>query len=185
MRRALLSLCLAFTLAGAGCSGWYLRGTGPDAGKVQDLLLVASSAPQLAAYFQSELFYNRVKVVASRDKAKIVLELSNENFENRTISVDPTTGKVREIELTLSVTASVRGPGGKLIVDSQKMSWVEDFVFDEISALGTEAQEVSTKQELCKTAARALMLRLETLDYDKGETAQKPQTKPSRKKTAS
>jgi len=185
MPRTLLALCLAFALAVSGCSGWHLRGKGPEAGKVKSVMLIAKNAPQTAIAFNYEIFYNNVRSVSSRDKASAIVTISNENFERRVISVDPATGKVREIELTLEITVSVRGPGEKLLVNEQKMSWVEDFVFDEISVLGTEAQEVTTKQELCKTAARSLMLRLQTLDYDKPLPEPQRKPKPStRLKTA-
>ncbi|MBI4694096.1 MAG: hypothetical protein HY749_08745 [Gammaproteobacteria bacterium] len=181
MHRALVSLCLAFALAASGCGGWYLRGTGPDSGKLKDLYLVTNNAVQIAGAFRNELYYNSINSVFSREKANIIVELSNENFERRVLSVDPTTGKVREVELTLEVTVSVRGPGNKLLVNNQKMSWVEDFVFDEISVLGTEAQEITTKLELGKTAARALVLRLETLDFEKPA---EPEPKPKKSKHA-
>jgi outer membrane lipopolysaccharide assembly protein LptE/RlpB len=174
MHRAIALLCLVIALAATGCGGWYLRGTGPDAGKIKNLYLISNNAMQIAGAFRNELYYNSITSVFSREKADVVVELANENFERRTLSVDPVTGKVREIELTLEVTVSVRGPGGKLLVNNQKMSWVEDFVFDEISVLGTEAQEVTTKLELGKTAARALVLRLETLDFTKVEPEPKP-----------
>ena len=181
MHRALVSLCLAFALAASGCDGWYLRGKGPDSGKLKNIYLVTNNAVQIAGAFRNELYYNSISAVGSRDAADIIIELSNENFERRAISVDPQTGKVREVEVTLEVTATVRGPGNKLLVNNQKMSWVEDFVFDETSVLGTEAQEITTKLELGKTAARALMLRLETLDFDKPA---QPEPKPKKEKRA-
>lgn len=151
-----------------GCGGWRLRGTRKNV--LGDVKLVKITAPtygQLYAYFVAELSYINVGVTQDPAKAQAIIEWSNESFERRVLSVDPDTGKVREIEVTLTMTMTVRGADGSLISAPQAYRWTEDFVFDEGSLLGTVENEQVLRLEMAKVAARALVLKLETIDFGK------------------
>jgi outer membrane lipopolysaccharide assembly protein LptE/RlpB len=101
----------------------------------------------------------------TKDKstADVVVDLQNEEFDRRVLSVDPDTGKVREVEIGLQVRFSVRTGGGELIHPSETLNWEQDFVFDENSVLGTVEQETRLRVNLAQDAARTIMVKLETL----------------------
>jgi outer membrane lipopolysaccharide assembly protein LptE/RlpB len=81
------------------------------------------------------------------------------------LSVDPISGKVREVEVGLEVGFSVRAKDGKLLAPFQKMRWVQDYVFDESSLLGTYEQQSTIQGELSQDAAATILLRLETIEF--------------------
>lgn len=149
----------------AGCGGWYLRGTRKSELSGRKLFLLMSNVSYLAPYFRTQLAYNNIVVVNYRENADAVVEIKNEGFDRRVLSVDPDTGKVREIELGLEVEVTVRAPDGSLIAAPDTLHWEQDFVFDEGSLLGTEEVEQTVRYELAKNAAQALMLKLETVDF--------------------
>ena len=151
-----------------GCGGWALRGTRRDVlGKVKRLHVKAPSYGTLYAYFVAELSYINVSIVQDPAKTDAIVELSGESYDRRVLSVDPDTGKVREIEVTLTIGMTVRGADGSLISAPETLRWTEDFVFDEGSLLGTVENETVLRTEMSKVAARALVLKLETVDFNR------------------
>ena len=155
----------ATTLLG-GCGGWYPRGTRKNVlGEVKTVLVETPSRGLLYNYFATELSYIGVAIVGDRAKAQAVIELAPERYERRVLSVDPDTGKVREVEVTLSTRIAVRGRDGSLISAPENFRWTEDFVFDEASLLGTVEVEQNLRYEMAKVAARVLVLKLETIDF--------------------
>lgn len=167
-RRQLLGALLAVTGTSslAGCGGWYLRGTRKNVlGDVKRVFVSSPTRNLLYSYFITEMSYINVSVVADRAQADVVIELAEERYERRVLSVDPDTGKVREVEVTLSTQLAVRGKDGSLISAPERFRWTEDFVFDEGSLLGTVEVEQNLRVEMAKAAGRALVLKLETIDF--------------------
>lgn len=151
-----------------GCGGWRLRGTRKNVlGDVRHVTVKAPSYGQLYNYFAAELSYINVGTSQNSPSADVIVEWSNETFDRRVLSVDPDTGKVREIEMTMTMTMTVRARDGSLISAPQPYRWTEDFVFDESSLLGTVENENTLRLEMAKVAARALVLKLETIDFGK------------------
>ncbi len=160
----LLIALWAITLAClGGCSDWYLRGTRTSSVPIKSAHVSAATAPKLRIQVDRELRLRGVTLASKKD-AQATIELSNENFDRRVLSVDPDTGKVREVELGLEVGYSVRANDGKLLSAPQKLSWVQDFVFDETSLLGTTERESIIQRELSEDAAQTILLRLETIE---------------------
>ncbi len=168
-RRFLLSLGLAASAAAlGGCGGWALRGTRRNVlGDVKRLYVKAPSYGVLYSYFAAEVSYINVSIVRDPAGADATVELTNEVYDRRVLSVDPDTGKVREIEVTLTMGMTVRAADGSLLSAPENLRWTEDFVFDEGSLLGTVENEAVLRQEMAKVAARALVLKLETVDFNK------------------
>jgi outer membrane lipopolysaccharide assembly protein LptE/RlpB len=168
MRRRFLARLAAVALAMplAGCGGWRLRGTRKDVlGDVTRIFVQAASYGPLYSYFANELSYINVGITQDRSTADAIVELTNERYERRVLSVDPDTGKVREIEVTLTMGMTVSGADGSTISGPAAFRWTEDFVFDEGSLLGTVETEAVLRQEMAKVAARALVLKLETIKF--------------------
>jgi len=141
----------------SGCSDWQLRGGRTIA--IKSALVNAATAPRLRAAVRHELHYSGVDVFTSGDY-QVKIELNEESFDRRVLSVDPDNGKVREVELGLEVSFSVRGKDGKLLVPAQKLTWVQDFVFDESSVLGTREIASTIEGLLAKDAAQTIIRRL-------------------------
>ncbi|MEQ8496425.1 MAG: LPS assembly lipoprotein LptE, partial [Gammaproteobacteria bacterium] len=104
------------------------------------------------------------RIVRSRSQADLIVDIEGERFERRTLSVDPDTGKVREVELVLSTSFAVRTPAGTLLVPREDVSWQLDYVFDEAAVLGNVEQDNIIQRDLAETAATAIALRLQVLE---------------------
>jgi len=146
------------------CGGWYLRGNRQTAlsGKVFYVKPMPSSA--LETFLYIELRNAGLSITPRLAQADAVIELSRESIERRVLSVDPATGKVREVELILEVQLEVRAASGRLVIAPERFSWAQDFVYDEGSVLGTQEVEAVSRQQIEREVARSLALRMETID---------------------
>ena len=164
-RRRWLGLVLGASAAGLlpGCSGWYLRGTRKTAMTGKKVYVTPAPGGKLDEVLRPELTYAGISVTKSRDQADAVVALQNESFDRRVLSVDPKTGKVREVELGLEDRFEARDGKGRILIAPEKFQFYQDFVYDEGSVLGTSEVEQGSRVELEKQAARSLVLRIENL----------------------
>ena len=158
-----LTIILSIALLTSGCGDWHLRGTRTDLINLKAVTINGTAAPVLRLALLRELAFSNVRVV-KRANSEAVLELGREQFDRRVVSVDPDTGKVRELELTMEVGFAVRDKEGNLLAPYQNLSWLRDFVFDETALLGTNEQESVIRRELAEDAAKTIVLRLETIE---------------------
>lgn len=158
-----LILCAVLAVLVAGCSGWHLRGQGPNKPNFSRVYIDAADAYNVGVAVQRELYNRNMTLVLSPVGADLVVKIEGERFDRRILSVDPETGKVREIELGLEAYYSVRTGDGRLLVPREPLNWQLDYVFDEISLLGTVAQDQTVQLDLAKIAATTLVLRLQTV----------------------
>lgn len=172
--RILLLCALAATLT--ACGGWYLRGKGPHQPNFSRVYVNAPGAYHVGDAVKRELYNRRISVVASPVGADLIVAIESERFDRRILSVDPDTGKVREIELGLEAYFSVRSGDGRLLVPREPLTWQLDYVFDEISLLGTVAQDQTVQFDLAKIAATTLVLRLQTVQVPPPAGPQPPVT---------
>jgi outer membrane lipopolysaccharide assembly protein LptE/RlpB len=156
-----LSLCAVLSLS--ACGGWHLRGKGPHQADFSRVYLKTVRAGMVDLAVRRELFNRGMQVVAKRADAQVVVELEGEDYDRRILSVDPDTGKVREIELGLETNFSVRAADGRLLIPREPLNWQIDYVFDESSLLGTVEQDVTVQQDLAEIAATTLVFRLQSL----------------------
>lgn len=162
-RWAGLMVLLATALS--GCGGWYLRGTDAHARhSFHRIYLKGDSTEHLTIAVRREIYNRGLRVVTKRANADLIVELEDERYERRILSVDPGTGKVREIELGLLAHFTVRSPDGKLLVPREPLTFQLDYVFDEGSLLGTVEQDNTVQQDLAESAATSLIFRLESID---------------------
>lgn len=167
-----VSTVLLLVLSLSACGGWSLRGTRTDAVAVDSVYVSGKGAQNLRRALITELVQSGVRVARKRTAAGAVIELASETYDRRVLSVDSNTGKVREIELGLEVVFSIRGRDGKLLATPEKLSWVQDFVFDENSLLGTNERATIVERELAGDAAQSIRLRLETIDFSAQNSTQ-------------
>ena len=164
-RRQWLKLVLgaSATSALSGCGGWYLRGTRKTAMTGKKVFVTPVPGGRLDDVLRPELTYAGISVTTNRSKADAVLILQNQTFDRRVLSVDPRTGKVREVELGLEIRFEVRDAKGTILIAPEKFQFYEDFVYDEGSVLGTQEVEQGSRNALEREAARSLVLRIENL----------------------
>jgi outer membrane lipopolysaccharide assembly protein LptE/RlpB len=158
-----ISLLLGLICTLAACSGWHLRGTGPGSAVGIKVFVKDLNAILVGRALRQQLIDRGALVVGSRANADITIEVIGERFSRRILSVDPDTGKVREIELILRSDFAMRGNDGGLLVPRETVDWQLDYVFDEISVLGTVEQDTVVRSDLAVFAATAIVLRMQAV----------------------
>ena len=158
MRLTLIILIPIFVTL-SGCSGWHLRGLQDN--EVVDLRVFISfpRADQFGRALQRKII-ERGGVLAGEDKANFIVDIFYERFEKKLLSIDPRTGKVRELELRLEAEISVREKGGHLLIPKQVVQYERDYFFDELSAGFTTSQQSILERDLAEEAATAIIYRM-------------------------
>lgn len=162
-------LVLCVSTAVTACGGWHLRGSGEDSAVGIKVFVKSAAAPTVGPALITELRNRGATLVGSRSEADAVIAVVGENYGRRILSVDPATGKVREIELGLTTDFSIRGKDGQLLIPRETVAWQLDYVFDEGSVLGTTAQDVIIQLDLAAIAATAMVLRLQSAKVSASE----------------
>jgi outer membrane lipopolysaccharide assembly protein LptE/RlpB len=160
---ALISLISCVGSVLFACGGWQLRGVGEDTIVGDEVYLRVSSAPLIQSALIKELRDRGAKIADSASDAEFVITIDGERFDRRLLSVDPNTGKVREIELRVQTQFGVRDKEGTLLIPRQPVSFRLDYVFDEFSILGTKEVDRTVRRDLASMVATALSLRLEAV----------------------
>ena len=142
------------------------------------MFLDQARSPLVGVALINEFYRRGFERVTKRGEAEVIVKLEAESFERRTLSVDPATGKVREVELVLSTHFSARSASGKMLIPREPLTWQLDYVFDEGSVLGTVEQDLAIQQDLANTAATAIAFRLGALKLAP-EDLVKPATPPA------
>jgi len=143
------------------CGGWYLRGTRKTALSGKRFYVKPMPDSRLETFLYIELLNAGLAYTMRREQADAIVELSRESIDRRVLSVDPGTGKIREVELGLEVQLEANG---RLVIAPERFSWFQDFVYDEGSVLGTQERESTSRGQIEREVARSLALRLETID---------------------
>ena len=148
----------------AGCGGWHLRGTGPGGSLDHVVYVSAGGANDVGRALRTQIVNRGGRLTNTRQSADLVVDINGERFERQTLSVDPDTGKVREVQLQLTTSFAVRTRSGTLVVPREDISWQLDYVFDEGAVLGTVEQDQVIRRDLAEIAATAIALRLQVLE---------------------
>ena len=117
----------------------------------------------MTAQLQRQLQYNGVALMGGPALAEAVVTLRDERFEQRVLSVDPRTGKVREYELAYRVDLMVADAKGHSLLAAQSIDLLRDYTFDETAALAKSDEEQLLRQEIIQDAAATVLRRLETI----------------------
>ena len=104
-----------------------------------------------------------VTVTESTDTADSVLKLQGEQYEKRTLSVDPTTGKGREFEVTYSITFSLRSVEGEVLLRRQSIELQRDYLFDVDQVIGKSQEEGLLQAEMRRDAVQRILRRIESV----------------------
>ena len=154
------NLVLALTIAAVGGCGYQLRG-GVSLPPSLDAIHVAGPAGIGDALTQM-LESGGANVRPESGSAKAVLRLGRERFSRRVLSVDPDTGKEREIELAYSVAFRVVGGDGEELMPEQTVSLLRDYMVDAGVVLGKSHEENVLREEMRRDAAGQIARRFAT-----------------------
>ncbi|MCC6202576.1 MAG: hypothetical protein IT494_06180 [Gammaproteobacteria bacterium] len=162
-RRLFITALGAMTQGLIGCGGWHLRGSQVKALGIERVRLSAAGAPMVEARLRELLGFGDVAIVSGTTPADVTIAISDEAFATRVLSIDPQTGKVREVEIGMQLSYELLDAGGQVAVPRQTQQWVREYVYDESSVLGTTEQEGLLRRNLVEDAAALILLRLQTL----------------------
>jgi len=140
-----------------GC-GFELRGRAslPD-----DIRSVQVNAPA-ALRDELEIFLEGggAELVESGTTADVTINVGNETYDRRVLTVDPNTGKEREFELAYSVAFDVKRADGTAVLGSQSVSLLRDYVFDPDAVIGKSREEGVLREEMRRDAAQQILRRI-------------------------
>ena len=146
-----------------GCGGWHLRGTGDQSAVGYKVYIKAAGSTIVADAVRRELNQRGAQVVTEVADADLIMEISGQSYDRRILSVDPDTGKVREIELGLASEFSIRDGDGTLLFPRETVTWDIDYIFDENSVLGTTEQDSVVRRDLAEIAATTMVLKMQSV----------------------
>jgi|GEM_PF-407327 len=137
----------------SGC-GYHLRGSLdqplyiPAAMKVT---FIASTTPngELSRRLRTNLVRYGVEVTTNRAEATGILQIIDERFRRRVLSVDGG-AKEQEFELFLQVTFKLSSQDGLEIIETQTLSIDRNYLFDKNDPLGKDKEESVIRQEMVR-----------------------------------
>ena len=144
----------------SGCSGWQLRGVS-EGEALSFSAHVSFSRAEKVGRAMPRALRSRGGRPTSKKEADYVINILNERFKRKVISVDPANGYVREVELSLTCEISVRDKDGKLVIPRQILRFSRDYYFDELSAEFTSDNRQVLENDLANDAAESIVLRLD------------------------
>tara|TARA_Y100000588_G_C14151824_1_gene880890 strand:- start:166 stop:663 length:498 start_codon:yes stop_codon:yes gene_type:complete len=155
-----LSIIVILTAILSGC-GFQLRGD-IDVSEAAGRLYIDTPNYAVEDEFTVFLLDAGVTVTESADTADSVLKLQGEQYEKRTLSVDPTTGKGREFEVTYSITFSLRSVEGEILIQRQSIELHRDYLFDVDQVIGKSQEEGLLQAEMRRDAVQQILRRIES-----------------------
>lgn len=155
------ALLIIATVALAGC-GFHLRGeTGAIPPQFASLYLEGVGPySALGEELRHALRGAGGTIVDRRQDAQAVLRILRQEFEQRVLSVGPTTGKAREFGLRLVVEFDVVSPQGALLVPRQQLVLLQEYTFEINQVLGKADDAALLRENMLRDAAQQVMWRL-------------------------
>ena len=153
MRLAVLLLPLLL----AAC-GFQLRGASvlpPDMGRLQ---VNASEAlrEEVAIFLEG----SETTIVEDGTKADVVLTMTNARYDRRVLSVDPSTGKESEFELSYTVDVAAKGAAGNVILERRPVTLRRDYLFDPQTLIGSRTEESVIREEMQRDLVQQVLYQL-------------------------
>ncbi len=141
----------------AGC-GFELRGTPrlPEGTSSVYVRAPVDIATELEVYLRDA----GAGLARARQDAEAILDVGAERFDQRLLSVDPNTGKEREIEVSYAVSFSLTKTDGTRLLEPQTVTLLRDYVFDADQVLGKSREQGVLHQEMRRDAAQQILRRI-------------------------
>ena len=150
-------------LSFSGC-GYHLRGSGVGKLQVNNVYLDVQNTQLVVAELKEQLSIRDVAISNSSEGVDRIVKLSNEIYDRRVLSVDEGTGKVTEYELEYRVGLEILTADGKSLAKPQDVSLIRDVTFDPNAALGKFDEETLVREDMIRSAANTILLRLQALE---------------------
>ena len=96
-------------------------------------------------------------VAKTSGEADGVIKVQSENYQQRVVAVDATTGKAREFELIYSLEFSVRMKDGTMLVPSEHLVVRRNFVFDPTAVIGATQNVDALRVDMRRDAAQRIV----------------------------
>ena len=141
----------------SGCSGWQLRGVSEGEALSFSAHVSFSRAEKVGRAMPNALRSRGGVSRAVSQGADYSITILNEQFKRKVISVDPSNGYVRELELSLTCEITVRDKDGKLVIPRQTLRFSRDYYFDELSAEFTADNRQLLEDDLADNAAESVV----------------------------
>lgn len=159
LRHSLILISLALLCA----CGFELRGSNLDALKQSSVYVNSSGAGALAKEVKQQLEFADVPLARTAADADYIVDISNERFERKILSVSAQTGKVEEYEILYLANLTVTGPDGKKLIKSEPITAQRDYAFDSGAVLGSFDNENVLQKDITKFAASTVLRRLQAV----------------------
>ena len=96
-------------------------------------------------------------VVESPAEADASIKVQNENYEQRVVAVNATTGKAREFELLYTLNFSVRMKDGTMLLPSEQVVVRRIYVFDPDAVIGATQNVAVLQRDMRRDAAERIV----------------------------
>ena len=157
--RCFVVLLLMAALASA--CGYHLRGSpaqSEDFRLPEDFREIYVEGPveitdEIAIFLES----GGASVVAARGEADAAIKVQSENYTERVVSVDATTGKAREFELLYTLDFSIRMKDGTMLMPAEHIVVRRIFVFDPTAVIGATQNVEVLRQDMRRDAAERII----------------------------
>lgn len=161
--RLCFNIIVCIMIIGINACGFQLRGSNLEALQNSSVFVNSVGADQIAREVRIQLQNADITPVGSASDAEYIINLSEEYYDRKVLSVSPQTGKVEEYELSYSAKMTIRKKNGEVLVNSEALTAERDYTFDEGSVLGTFTQESVLERDIAKQAAAAVLRRLQAV----------------------
>jgi outer membrane lipopolysaccharide assembly protein LptE/RlpB len=163
-RYAQLVLVMLLAAALVSACGFRLRGsTAAVATFPEDFRQIYVEAP-VEISDELAIFLERGGATVSKSQAEAdaVMKVQSEDYQQRVVAVDATTGKAREFELVYTLDFSVRMKNGIMLVLPEHITIRRVFVFDPTAVIGATQNVEALRVDMRRDAAER-MIRLTTV----------------------
>lgn len=161
-----LQLLMAFIAAAVlnGC-GFQLRGSHSLPAVMASTAIEGSDRfSSLTKDIESALVLRGVRVVSKTAAATAILKVLSSQANRRVLTVDAA-GKVQEYEIRHTIRFHVTTPEQQFILQEQRLSLSQDFVFVRTDVLGKEHEEAQVRRDLQRDLVNLMMLRMASAGY--------------------
>jgi len=157
-----LSLIL-LVLASLCACGFALRGSNLEALKQSKVFVNSSDASSLSREIKEQLRFADVPLAQTSTQADYIVNVRDEKFERKVLSVSGDTGKVEEFEILYYAYFSITDSDGKTLVKSEPITGQRDFTFVDDSVLGKSDEEFQLQKEIRQQSAATVLRRLQAV----------------------
>ncbi len=156
MRRATLKAMAVLGLALLSGCGFALRG--PVVLPFTSAYVDAAPGSTLGAMLSKQL-KQQAKLASQRDKADVVIKLSDEK-QSKDILTLSSTGTVQEYRLTAKVTVAASSAAGAEVLPPASLQQVRDYSYNPNLALASDAMESSLRRDMNQELFQQIQRRL-------------------------